>query len=312
MAATTRLCLFTQSISCQSILIQQMKTWYDAQAYCRQNHMDLLIAQSTDNWTYIQGAVQPLLTSVAWIGLYNDIFSWRWSYRNENITFQLWANGEPNNNNAREACGLMVYDTWSDYPCFSQYPYICYNENATDKFIYISSWDTWYNAQRYCRQHYTDLAIIRSQNESDQVKLIRGYPYIWIGVFRNEWTWSDGTNANTSLIPWMSGHPYISGQVDQPCGAIGPDGLMVDQLCSDALPFICWSHSIKQILNIGVKSSQNPNDPAVMGMVLQRISQKLKDRGINVIRLRWRVQPDGNVFSPKISTEKPDIICSDF
>ncbi|XP_073726428.1 C-type mannose receptor 2-like [Misgurnus anguillicaudatus] len=306
------LVLFTQSISCQSILIQQNKTWYEAQAYCRQNHIDLFIAQSTEDWTYIEGAVQPSLTSEAWIGLYNDIYSWRWSYQNESIIFQLWADGEPNNNYGNEPCALMENDTWIDYPCTDQFPYICYNESATYKFVYISTWDTWYDAQSYCRQHYTDLASIRSQNEYDQVALLKDYDYTWIGLVRNAWTWSDGTNANDSLIPWMSGHPYISGQANQPCGAIGPDGMIVDQLCSEALPFICWSHSIKQILNIEVKSSQNPNDPAVMGMILQRINQKLKDHGINVIRLMWRVQPDGNVFSPKVSAEKPEIICSDF
>ncbi|XP_073667485.1 C-type lectin domain family 10 member A-like [Paramisgurnus dabryanus] len=185
------------------------------------------------------------------------------------------------------------------------------NENATNKLVYISSWVSWYDAQRYCRQHYTDLASIQSQNEADQVKLIRGYSYTWIGAFRDTWKWSDGTNANTSLIPWMSGQPDISGKGNQPCGSIGPDGMIVDQLCSDALPFICRSYSVKQILNIGVKSSQNPNDPAVMGMILQRINQKLKDRGINVIGLKWRVQSDGNVFSPKDSAEEPGNSCSD-
>nr|XP_055046326.1 alpha-N-acetylgalactosamine-specific lectin-like [Misgurnus anguillicaudatus] len=126
-AANTGLCLFTQCISCQSILIQKRKTWYDAQAYCRQNHIDLATVQSNEDWMYIQGAVRPSLTSLAWIGLYNDIYSWRWSYQDANITFQLWAAGEPDNNYANEACALMRDDMWRDYPCTRQYPFICYD-----------------------------------------------------------------------------------------------------------------------------------------------------------------------------------------
>lgn len=89
-----------------------------------------------------------------------------------------------------------------------------------------------------------------------------------------------------------------------------------------------------QIVRLEVKSSQNVNDPAVMEAMLQlvgvklfvlklkcilsfvqyskhinmmfwchfvQIQQKMKDRGIERnTRVGWRVQPDGNVFSPKL------------
>ncbi|KAI7789356.1 putative L-selectin-like, partial [Triplophysa rosa] len=56
----------------------------------------------------------------------------------------------------------------------------------------------------------------------------------------------------------------------------------------------------KQIVRVEVKSGLNVNDAAVMETTLQWIKQKLKDRGIeNDTRLTWRLQPDGNVFTPK-------------
>lgn len=121
------LCLFIQSMSCQYVLIQEQKTWDEAQAYCRHNYIDLATVQNAEDWTNVQDAVEPALTSEAWIGLYNDINSWQWSYRNENITFNSWRYGEPNNFNTIESCGFMYWNQWGDYPCLWLSPFVCYN-----------------------------------------------------------------------------------------------------------------------------------------------------------------------------------------
>lgn len=91
----------------------------------------------------------------------------------------------------------------------------------------------------------------------------------------------------------------------------------------------------KHIVRVEVKYGQNVNDPEVTDTILQwvsikcienmqgkrvncvlmqvefmyqwwrtdfvlQIKQKLKDHGIEDTRLRWNVQPDGNVFSRKL------------
>ncbi|XP_073670309.1 lectin-like [Paramisgurnus dabryanus] len=126
-----------------------------------------------------------------------------------------------------------------------------------------------------------------------------GQGIVWIGLFRDWWEWSDGTDFNNTAMKWMTGQPDITGQ-NSPCGAVNNDGLMYDQLCTEAFPFICRIRAKRQVVKVEVKSGLNSYDTAVMEIILQWIKQKLKDQGIEEdTRLRWRVQPDGNVFSLK-------------
>ncbi|XP_047670611.1 putative C-type lectin domain family 20 member A isoform X2 [Tachysurus fulvidraco] len=90
------------SVTRQYYLIQQGKTWSDAQAYCRDTHTDLAIIDSNDNMVRLQKEAQrQQFGSSAWIGLYNPINSWCWSMGNKPLgsvqmemefrsTRQLW------------------------------------------------------------------------------------------------------------------------------------------------------------------------------------------------------------------------------
>lgn len=80
------------------------------------------------------------------------------------------------------------------------------NETGTNRFIHIKTLNTWHEARSYCRQNYTDLAIIRSQSENDQLKQINKYQSSWISLYRDSWMWSDKTNVSTS-ITWKTRHP---------------------------------------------------------------------------------------------------------
>lgn len=62
---------------------------------------------------------------MAWIGLYDDINSWRWSYKNKKIVFSTWSAGEPNNFNGHEACGLIQDGSWNDWNCSVLFPFVC-------------------------------------------------------------------------------------------------------------------------------------------------------------------------------------------
>ncbi|RXN30216.1 C-type mannose receptor 2-like protein [Labeo rohita] len=173
-------CSFTGGISREYVLIQEQKTWKQAQAYCRENHIDLATVQSDEDWANLREAVQ--VTKKAWIGLFNDINSWRWSYQNKEITFSSWSSGEPNNYGGYEACGLMQGRTWNDYNCNSLYPFICFEENGTNKFVFINNSKNWLEAQHYCRQYYTDLVIIQNQTELNEMTVImKPYTSAWIG-----------------------------------------------------------------------------------------------------------------------------------
>lgn len=115
-------------MSVEYVLIQQQKTWDEAQDYCRQNHIgNLLTVKSIEDWTNVQGAVQSTLPSAVWTGLYNDISSWRWSYQDENLTFSTWYPGEPNNNDGKQECGFMYKEAFNDMSCYKLFHFFCFN-----------------------------------------------------------------------------------------------------------------------------------------------------------------------------------------
>ena len=71
----------------------------------------------------------------AWIGLYNDVNSWRWSLSNTTFygpgesEFRMWESGQPNNAKGRETCGeISSYGRWWDKYCGILKAFICYDQ----------------------------------------------------------------------------------------------------------------------------------------------------------------------------------------
>ncbi|XP_017338114.1 putative C-type lectin domain family 20 member A [Ictalurus punctatus] len=280
-------------------LIQQGETWDNALAYCRANHDDLAVIESDDNMIDLQSEAQmQQFTSSAWIGMYNDINSWRWSLGYEPVgSITMWALHweQPDNGMGDEVCGGIDEWGWLDASCGLLLPSVCFDDrySGTDRYISIPTTMTWYDAQQYCRQHHTDLASARNQTEQSiiQGKISR---FSWIGLFRDFWKWVDGKNFST--IPWMAGKPN-NALGHENCGYLY-DGQASSALCTDIRPFFCYS-LIKKKRHIKVKlmSSQDLSDPAVQATILEKIKQKLKDQGMaENITAKWREQPDGQVF----------------
>ncbi|MEQ2208132.1 hypothetical protein XENOCAPTIV_026572, partial [Xenoophorus captivus] len=70
----------------------------------------------------------------AWIGLYDDVNSWRWSmsdsnfYQHEEKEFRNWKSGEPNNEYSVERCQAMTSDgLWNDVPCSLIFRPVCFD-----------------------------------------------------------------------------------------------------------------------------------------------------------------------------------------
>ncbi|XP_058240549.1 macrophage mannose receptor 1-like [Hemibagrus wyckioides] len=261
-----------------------------------------------DDWLRLnKEAISKAFTDYTWIGLYNDVNSWRWSLNElplKNVTYTNWYTGQPDNYAAKEACGIIyAYGTWADTICTGLRPFICYNANfsGADRFIRISSpYLSWTDAQAYCRSHHTDLASALNSSDNNflfQLRNIQGDS--WIGLYRDTWKWSDGTIATN--LPWVPGEPnnYYG---NENC-ASHINKVFNDYLCGTPAYFYC--HTIlpvreQQILRLQVKSDGSVLDPAVQSSILEQIKQKLAEKGmLENTTVTWRVQTDGNIFQKK-------------
>ncbi|KAK3525078.1 hypothetical protein QTP86_014453 [Hemibagrus guttatus] len=274
-------------VPCKYYLIQQKTTWSDAQAYCRATYTDLAIIKSNDDLVQLQNEAQrQQFSSSAWIGLYNDINSWRWSMGNEPMGTMRWKPGDPNNREGHQECGAMSLQD---------------RNTGNQQYVYIPTSMTWYEAQAYCRLYHTDLASSRDATEDSVIKGLTSV-WTWFGLFRDSWKWTDKTNFST--ISWMTGKPD-NALGSENCGYLS-NGQAADALCSDIMPFFCYSiiTGQQQIVRVKVQSNEDVNDPAVKEVILEQINQKLKDHlRTENITVKWRKQLDGVVFH-KMKEEK--------
>uniref|UniRef100_A0AAV2LVV1 C-type lectin domain-containing protein n=1 Tax=Knipowitschia caucasica TaxID=637954 RepID=A0AAV2LVV1_KNICA len=121
-------------------------------------------------------------------------------------------------------------------------------------FHFISQSKSWFEAQQFCREHYSDLATVRDQD--DLLRLRRHGPftgYAWIGLFddpaawtdvvgneSNSWRWSATGNTSSSRYQnWSPGEPTFSGAVEA-C-LYFQSGQWLDGNCAVPLYFVCFS-----------------------------------------------------------------------
>uniref|UniRef100_A0A672PA51 C-type lectin domain-containing protein n=1 Tax=Sinocyclocheilus grahami TaxID=75366 RepID=A0A672PA51_SINGR len=117
-----------KSASCDPyrfVLIEEPKTWAEAQSYCREKYTDLVTVQSDADRAKLKEAVDAVsFTSVAWIGFYK-VF-WLWSHQNTVISYAKWGNQEPNLLKTHEACATVSeYEQWSDTSCTELKYFFC-------------------------------------------------------------------------------------------------------------------------------------------------------------------------------------------
>ncbi|KAG7462177.1 hypothetical protein MATL_G00199710 [Megalops atlanticus] len=308
------LCTLCSCLSHQYHFVNVEKSWTEAQSYCRENYTDLATIDSTEEMKSLMEAVgSAYVKESAWIGLYDDISSWRWSladpgfYREGETEFRNWYPGEPNNVGGREHC-VAIYDSgkWNDFPCDGSTDtgfFVCYHaggENSNQRYILIEQSKTWTEAQRYCREHHTDLVSVRNQTENEEVnRLIPAGKWVWIGLYRDSWKWSD--QGNSSFRNWSSGEPNNAGGQEN-CAKVQLNGTerggWIDASCSERLPFFCYSKTADQQCSQKTPGSKlHWNHPAVTEFILQQVRRKLIEKGMpEDIKVMWKTQPNGDVF----------------
>uniref|UniRef100_A0A668VL52 C-type lectin domain-containing protein n=1 Tax=Oreochromis aureus TaxID=47969 RepID=A0A668VL52_OREAU len=108
-------------------------------------------------------------------------------------------------------------------------------------FVFINNSMTWMEAQSYCRANYTDLASVTNMSENQKAKeLVPAGQKVWIGLFRDSWKWTDGSNS--SFRHWNTNEPnnYVKNET---CVAanFGSAGRWEDWNCDRMTAFVCYS-----------------------------------------------------------------------
>uniref|UniRef100_A0A7N8WZ09 C-type lectin domain-containing protein n=1 Tax=Mastacembelus armatus TaxID=205130 RepID=A0A7N8WZ09_9TELE len=92
---------------------------------------------------------------------------------------------------------------------------------------------TWADAQRYCRDSYTDLLSVRKQSENQEMA------NTWIGLYKGEvsrWMWSDGSGP--VKLRWGIDPLYTTR--NESCGQIHDTGLWDAALCGNSNGYVCY------------------------------------------------------------------------
>ncbi|KAK2894329.1 hypothetical protein Q8A73_016813 [Channa argus] len=122
------------------ILVTQLKTWTDAQSYCRSMYTDLATVQNEEQLAELNQLIGT--NPSVWIGLSADTEAWRWSLENQayygkgEADFRMWNSQEPNGGGYYKVCVAMATGgTWTDQLCINTLAFICYNEPVVRKLV---------------------------------------------------------------------------------------------------------------------------------------------------------------------------------
>uniref|UniRef100_A0A3B4HDB1 C-type lectin domain-containing protein n=1 Tax=Pundamilia nyererei TaxID=303518 RepID=A0A3B4HDB1_9CICH len=126
------------------------------------------------------------------------------------------------------------------FVCFS----VCFTGMKKDnKILYlIETPMNWTQAQNYCRYHHTDLASGLDQVDGEEMKaLFNGGPMsVWMGLFRDSWRWSDGSDFS---FRYWDMELFNDEQSNKKCAMtlLNRSGKWSSDECDKEKPFFCYN-----------------------------------------------------------------------
>ncbi|XP_039465627.1 macrophage mannose receptor 1-like isoform X1 [Oreochromis aureus] len=243
-------CFFSTCYLYEYHFIRENKTWEEAQKYCRENYADLASVFDMTDMARLHESRE--YEGKAWIGLFSNPGKenrmWHWSLPGVEYTERetRWGRSEPGD--LKENC-VKTRGNWTHAICENTLWFICYDGKKRDgKSIHlIKKKMTWTKAQNYCRDHYTDLASGLDQADGEEFKILnksQGSPMnVWIGLFRDTWRWSDGSNF--SFRHWNM-ESFYDGQNNRKCAVtlLNRSGKWSSDECNKKNPFFCYDDKL--------------------------------------------------------------------
>ncbi|CAL9700431.1 unnamed protein product [Knipowitschia caucasica] len=209
-------------------VVDQNKTWSDAQEACRICYTDLaMVASRGDNKLLL--AAGPS----GWIGLHRDSQNstlWKWS-GGEEMRYQNWSQGQPNNLDGEQNAVVIKSDKgWNDFWEDKLLSFFCIH------LLVVETPMPWEKAMKHCKTNdflgLTWDKLTLAAGEMDRKNVVQG----WIGLrfLGDQWQWVSGRQLESETREKLQECP---GQ--NRCAALYSDGLLQSTDCAQELPFIC-------------------------------------------------------------------------
>ncbi|CAB1345719.1 unnamed protein product [Coregonus sp. 'balchen'] len=168
--------------------------WREALTCCRTNYTDLVTVYNQEEAKQLKLLLTSNDNTSAWIGLSRKEHSLKWS-NGDPVNFIPWLplpspHTEP-------MCFSIIKNNTIWYNCTDNKYFMCYKKGVHDsslRYKLIEQNMTWYEAQTYCRNKYTDLVSIMNDVQKEEVEnkgMNSTTPY-WIGLLYDDWEWADG------------------------------------------------------------------------------------------------------------------------
>ncbi|KAL7880784.1 hypothetical protein SRHO_G00030380 [Serrasalmus rhombeus] len=181
-------------------VVNERKTWTNAQKYCKEKYTDLATIESKEEMNAVTALVKGTAGRI-WIGLRQKYLKssavWIWS-DGSNSSYRDWNTGEPNNG-VGDVCVQLWKSPkyrWNDDYCTRSNPFICYKKLP---LLLINQKKTWREALRYCRENHVDLVSVHTEEVQHWVETAVYYAStanVWMGLRHtctlNIWFWISG------------------------------------------------------------------------------------------------------------------------
>ncbi|XP_072533113.1 snaclec coagulation factor IX/factor X-binding protein subunit B3-like [Salminus brasiliensis] len=110
------------------LLVKTTNSWLNAEAYCVNNQASLASVQNPDEHHFLQSLLTVSGTSVAWIGAYNFLNTWKWIDR----AGFYYTNWQSQSSVSSAPCAYMrSTGGWSNTNCATAYAFFCSMKPST-------------------------------------------------------------------------------------------------------------------------------------------------------------------------------------